>query len=100
MRAEGETLENIGMLIGTTRERVRQVEHKFTKRFASNYLNNDYDLLAVIHAFRGGDDVLTKEEVSALIGEKIQIYYGLFSQKNCSIVRCIDIQKNIMRFFL
>lgn len=70
MRAEGETLENIGALIGTTRERVRQVEQKFTKRFASNYLNNDYDLLAVIHALRGGDDVLTKEEVAALIGEK------------------------------
>lgn len=70
MRAEGETLENIGVLIGTTRERVRQVEQKFTKRFASNYLNNDYDLLAVIHALRGGDDVLTKEEVAALIGEK------------------------------
>ena len=70
MRAEGETLENIGVLIGTTRERVRQVEQKFTKFFASNYLNNDYDLLAVIHALRGGDDVLTKEEVAALIGEK------------------------------
>lgn len=70
MRAEGETLENIGSLIDATRERVRQIEKKFTKQFAVYYQNNKYDLSAVIHALRGGDNVLSKSEVQAIIGEK------------------------------
>lgn len=70
MRAEGETLENIGSLIDATRERVRQIEKKYTKQFAVYYQNNKYDLLAVIHALRGGDNVLIKSEVQAIIGEK------------------------------
>lgn len=70
MRAEGETLENIGSLIDATRERVRQIEKKYTKQFAVYYQNNKYDLLAVIHALRGGDNVLSKSEVQAIIGEK------------------------------
>ena len=70
MRAEGETLENIGSLTDSTRERVRQIEKKYTKQFAVYYQNNKYDLLAVIHALRGGDNVLSKSEVQAIIGEK------------------------------
>lgn len=70
MRAEGETLENIGSLIDATRERVRQIEKKYAKQFAVCYQNNKYDLLAVIHALRGGDNVLSKSEVQAIIGEK------------------------------
>ena len=70
MRAEGETLENIGSLTDSTRERVRQIEKKYTKLFAMYYKNNEYDLLAVMHALRGGDNVLSKSEVQAIIGEK------------------------------
>lgn len=70
MRAEGETLENIGSLTDSTRERIRQIEKKCTHQFAIYYQNNEYDLLAVIHALRGGDNVLRKDEVQAIIGEK------------------------------
>jgi hypothetical protein len=70
MRAEGETLENIASLADSTRERIRQIEKKYTNRFAMYYQNSEYDLLALIHALRGGDNVLRKEEVQALIGEK------------------------------
>lgn len=70
MRAEGETLESIGSLTDCTRERIRQIEKKFTNQFALRYQNNPYDLLLLIHSLRGGDEVLTKNEVASLIGNK------------------------------
>lgn len=70
MRAAGETLENIGKNIDATRERVRQIEKKYSRQFAFYYNNNQYDLLAIIHALRGGDYVLRFEEVEENIGKK------------------------------
>lgn len=70
MRANGETLEDIGALINATRERVRQIEKKYTRQFAIYYNNSQYDLLAIIHALRGGDHVLCYEEVVENIGQK------------------------------
>lgn len=90
MRAEGETLENIGSLIDATRERVRQIEKKYAKQFAVCYQNNKYDLLAVIHALRGGDNVLSKSEVQAIIGEKYTNLLWLVLSKellDCNLYR-------------
>ncbi len=70
LRADGETLESIGTRIGSTRERVRQIERRFTHVFADRHKNNAYDVLAIIHALRGGDRVLTYDEVSELIGDR------------------------------
>lgn len=70
MRAAGDTLEDIGKVIDATRERVRQIEKKYTKQFALYYKNNQYDLLAIIRALRGGDYVLRFDEVEAQIGKK------------------------------
>lgn len=89
-RAEGETLENIGSLIDATRERVRQIEKKYAKQFAVCYQNNKYDLLAVIHALHGGDNVLSKSEVQAIIGEKYTNLLWLVLSKellDCNLYR-------------
>lgn len=90
MRSEGETLENIGSLTESTRERVRQIEKKYTKQFALYYQNSEYDLLAVIHALRGGDNVLSKSEVQAIIGEKYTNLLWLVLSKellDCNLYR-------------
>lgn len=90
MRAEGETLENIGSLTNLTRERIRQIEKKYTKQFAVYYQNNEYDLLAVIHALRGGDNVLSKSEVQTIIGEKYTNLLWLVLSKellDCNLYR-------------
>lgn len=90
MRAEGETLENIGSLTDSTRERVRQIEKKYTKQFAGYYQNNEYDLLALIHALRGGDNVLSKNEVQAIVGEKFTNLLWLVLSKgllDCDLYR-------------
>ena len=90
MRAEGETLENIGSLTNLTRERIRQIEKKYIKQFAVYYQNNEYDLLAVIHALRGGDNVLSKSEVQTIIGEKYTNLLWLVLSKellDCNLYR-------------
>lgn len=88
IRAEGETLENIGALTNSTRERIRQIEMKSTKQFAVSYRNNEYDLLAVIHALRVGDNILSKKEVLDIIGEKYANILWLVLSKdllNCKL---------------
>lgn len=70
LRAAGETLESIGAKLGTTRERVRQIERRFTHVYAVRYKNSFYDTLAIIHALRGGDKVLKYDEVSELVGDR------------------------------
>lgn len=81
MRAAGETLEGIGIKLGTTRERVRQIERKFTGIFANRYINSLYDVFAIIHALRGGDNVLTYDEVRGIIGDRYaQLLWLLLSK--------------------
>ncbi|MBR1677456.1 MAG: hypothetical protein IJ706_09130 [Clostridia bacterium] len=70
MRADGATLESVGTLIDATRERVRQIEKKYTRFFSVYYKNSEYDLIEVIYALRGGDNVLNFEEVKTVIGER------------------------------
>lgn len=70
LRAAGETLESIGAKLGMTRERARQIERRFTNVFADRYKNNIYDAFAIIHALRGGDKVLTYDEVCGMIGDR------------------------------
>ena len=70
MRADGATLESVGTLIDATRERVRQIEKKYTRNFSVYYKNSAYDLIEVIYALRGGDKVLNFEEVKTVIGER------------------------------
>lgn len=70
MRADGATLECVGELIDATRERVRQIEKKYTRNFAIYYQNCEYDLLKVIHSLRSGDNVLKFDEIAEIIGDK------------------------------
>lgn len=90
MRADGATLESVGSLIDATRERVRQIEKKYTKNFSMYYKNCEYDLLEVIHALRGGDNVLSFDEVKNIIGEKYAKLLWLVLSKellDCSLYK-------------
>ncbi|MDR1246845.1 MAG: hypothetical protein LBK57_07425 [Clostridiales Family XIII bacterium] len=70
-RLRGETLEAIGVNMGVTRERIRQVEKKIAANIASAYhaQRRKHDILAIIHALRSGDAVLRYDEIVSHIDE-------------------------------
>lgn len=61
MRAQHKTLEEIGNLLGITRERVRQIEVKTKRNF--NKLHSRVRVISKISAERNGDTVLTPTEI-------------------------------------
>lgn len=66
MRARRNTLEEIGRLLGVTRERVRQIELKARKYFV--HWANRNRILHQISAERNGDLVLTESELAEYFG--------------------------------
>ena len=70
-RSLGETLESIGVTMGVTRERVRQLEKKVANNIASAYHAQckKHDILSIIYALRGGDAVLRYDEIALHIDE-------------------------------
>ena len=69
-RAGGSTLEEMGNLVGITRERARQIEKKYICNVVRRYNRSDYDLVEIIYALRGGDAILTYDEIGAFIEEQ------------------------------
>lgn len=62
LRAEGQTLEQVGNRLGVTRERVRQIEMKVKRTFAR--LHSRVRIVSKIAAERNGDTVLTPAEIT------------------------------------
>jgi hypothetical protein len=62
MRANNNTLREIGEIIGVTRERVRQLEQKVHKKFV--YWNGRNNILGLISVIRNNDEVLTINEIT------------------------------------
>lgn len=68
-RSKGLSLESIAKEIGLTRERVRQLEKKAINFFIENISKTGIDPLMFICADRGGDTVLTIQEIKDYIND-------------------------------
>lgn len=68
MRAQKVTLEEIGSLLGVTRERVRQIESKIKRKF--NYYHGRNRIISKISADRNGDTIITPIEIAEYCGSK------------------------------
>ena len=69
MRAEGKTLDVIGKRFSLTRERVRQIEKRFTDKFIKNFSSIWHNIFWCMYAFNGGKNFLTFDDVKNFIGE-------------------------------
>lgn len=70
MRAQKVTLEEIGTLLGVTRERVRQIELRIKQKF--NYFHGRNRIISKISADRNGDTIITPEEIAEYCGAKYE----------------------------
>jgi len=66
LRATGQTLEQVGNILGVTRERVRQIEMKVKRTFTR--LHSRIRIISKIAAERNGDIVLSPAKVSRFCG--------------------------------
>lgn len=69
MRAKKQTLEQIGSILGITRERVRQIEAKAKRMFTR--LHSRIRIVSKISAERNGDNVLTPVEIGEYCGQNV-----------------------------
>lgn len=92
-RLEGKTLVEIGDKYSITRERVRQIESKITRRtlkyFGNSFLHchikdNRYDLVMLSYALLDGNAYLTIEKVSSVFRSHSALLWLCFSQLNNS----------------
>lgn len=65
-RAQKQTLEQIGVELGVTRERVRQIEVKAKRKFS--HLHSRIRIISKIAAERNGDPILTPSEIKSYCG--------------------------------
>ena len=76
LRGSRKTLQEVGQVIGVTRERVRQIESRVLRKFVYQY--NRVRLLSKICAIRGGDTVLTPIELEQYFGDHaVELIYLL-----------------------
>lgn len=75
-RAKGQTLEQVGELFEVTRERIRQIEKKATRKFQN--WQNKHRLLLKIYAVRNGDDVLTPTELAEYFGDEVDLLMYMY----------------------
>ena len=68
--SRGETLEAIGLHYDVTRERIRQIEEKTSKKFWRVYKRQKYDLIMLVYALRNGDNVLYYDELRETVGDE------------------------------
>ena len=75
-RAKRKTLEQIGEQFEVTRERIRQIEKKGTRKF--EIWQKKHRILLKIYAIRNGDDVLTPLELSEYFGDETELLTHLY----------------------
>lgn len=67
-RSQGKTLEDVGCILGVTRERVRQLEQKSRRKFVM--WNNKHCFVEWISALNNGTNIVTSEMISDVVGDK------------------------------
>ena len=92
LRAKGQTLEQIGDLLGITRERVRQIEMKTKRTFTK--LHSRVRIVSKIAAERNGDTILSPTEISIFCEKySMELLYLLQSYEGTNYI--YDKQLNI-----
>lgn len=92
MRAEKQTLEQIGTSLGITRERVRQIEAKAKRLF--NKLHSRIRIISKIAAERNGDNILTPAEIEEYCGKnspELLFFLQSYESANYTYDRQLDI---------
>lgn len=77
-RAKNQTLQEIGKIMGITRERVRQIEVKIKKKFSD--IHKEIRIISKICAERNGDMVLTPFEIEKYCGENFEVLMFLLRE--------------------
>ena len=89
-RSMGLTFEEIAQKNGITRERVRQITTRATHVIATE-MDPEYNILALVSAYRNGDNILQKHELIEILGEEFgQILWYCASQKASSVTELND----------
>lgn len=82
-RSNGNTLDVAGKAFGVTRERIRQIEKKVTKRF--ELLLNSNRIILKIFAERDGDEILTPSELTEYFGVRAEQMLYLLRRTDTSL---------------
>lgn len=73
-RVNGETLSSAGEEFGLSRERVRQIEKRYSTAFNSFYSNTRGSISGIIHAFANSKHFITVKELTEIFGEYTSIF--------------------------
>ena len=73
-RVNGETLSSAGEEYGLSRERVRQIEKRYSTAFNSFYSNTRGSISGIIHAFANSKHYISVQELTEIFGEHTNIF--------------------------
>ncbi len=73
-RVNGETLSSAGEEYGLSRERVRQIEKRYSTAFNNFYSNTRGSISGIIHAFANSKHYISVQELTEIFGEHTNIF--------------------------
>lgn len=81
IRTEGSTLQETGLKLGLSRERIRQIQTKIINCF-ERWQRKDRFMMKIF-ADRNGDAVLTEKEIAGFCGAKTSLVIFLLKESTC-----------------
>lgn len=79
-RVNGATLSSAGEEYGLSRERVRQIEKRYSTAFNNFYTNTRGSISGIIHAFADSKHFITMQELTDIFGEYTDIFVYFLKQ--------------------